>query len=100
MDLRRGSGSLAVLFAVLAVPDTAVAAACRDEADRLSARHQLDAAPAPAPSPVAAAPPRDRARDHITAARKADDDGIVEECLRQLAQARLAIEQQNGDDAR
>jgi NAD(P)H-dependent FMN reductase len=78
-----------VLF-LLAAPGGVHAAACHDEADRLSARHKLDAADAPQPPHVA--PVRERAKDHLDKARRADDDGIVEECLRQLAQARTLVE--------
>lgn len=92
------SGSMAVLFALAATPS--LAAACRDEADRLSARHQLEAAEAKAAPEPTARPARERAQAHISAARKADDDGIVEECLRQLAQARTAIETRGEDDRR
>ncbi len=80
----------ALVIALLALPSAANAAACRDEADRLSARHKLDAADAP--HPPQAAPVRERAKDHLEKARRADDDGIVEECLRQLAQARTLVE--------
>lgn len=84
------SGTAALLaVSLLAIPVAADAAACRDEADRLSARHRLDQAPN-APPPQEAT--HVRAKEHIDAARKADDDGVLEECLRQLAQARTVIE--------
>ena len=82
----------ALVLALLALPDMAHAAACRDEADRLSARHKLDVADTP--QPPQAAPVRERAKDHLDTARRADDEGVVEECLRQLAQARTLVEDQ------
>jgi hypothetical protein len=83
-----------------AVPATSWAAACHDEVDRLAGRH--DIAPEPPPAEIVAhadaAPPRTRAQIHLHAARKADDDGIVEECLRQLAQARALMETDETSD--
>jgi hypothetical protein len=81
---------LALCATLLALPISAQAAACHDEADRLSARHKLDADAATAPPRTE--PVRERAKEHIDKARRADDDGIVEECLRQLAQARTLVE--------
>ncbi|MBV8167575.1 MAG: hypothetical protein JO021_12335 [Alphaproteobacteria bacterium] len=82
---------LSLALALLALPGMAHAAACHDEADRLSARHKLDVTDAQQSSQ--AAPARERAKDHLDKARRADDDGIVEECLRQLAQARTLVEE-------
>jgi hypothetical protein len=95
--LRRWGG-VATVMAFLSIPTMASAAACRDEADRLSARHKLETVSDSEARRDAAAPPtRERAKEHISAARKADEDGILEECLRQLAQARTLVEEQADD---
>jgi hypothetical protein len=75
------------LAATVAVAKLAWGAACHDEADRLADRHRLIATEAPP-----AADPRAHARALLNAARQADDDGIVEQCLRQLAEARALLE--------
>jgi hypothetical protein len=74
--------------AALLAPHLAVAAACHDEADRLADRHAIGGADKPAE----ASPTRLQAQELLSAAREADDNGIVEDCLRQLAQARDLIE--------
>jgi hypothetical protein len=82
-----------VALALLALPVSASAAACHDEADRLADRHQLEAqAQSESASSTEGNPTREQARELLSAARKADDEGIVEQCLRQLAQARSLIE--------
>jgi hypothetical protein len=83
------------LAATIAVAKVAWGAACHDEADRLADRHRL-AAREPAPAPEQ----RAQARDLLDAARKADDDGIVEACLRQLAEARALLEGARADAPR
>ncbi len=94
MDLRDRC-RIAVLVPLISItPHVAYAAACHDEADRLADRHALRVTDAPAQPQDTAASPRAQAEQLLSAARKADDDGIVEQCLRQLAQARELI--QNG----
>jgi hypothetical protein len=101
MHVRRPAWHLmSIVAAVLLAPQVAGAAACHDEADRLAGRHALDAAqPAaekqadkPIDNQADASPTRMQAQQLLSAARKADDDGIVEECLRHLTQARELIE--------
>ncbi len=76
---------------MLTIVPAASGAACREEADRLADRHKLDAGAAP--DGAQGRSPRAQAQERISAARKADDDGIVEVCLRHLAEARSLIEQ-------
>ena len=98
LDHSHGRACATLLVALLAVStgiDRAAASACHEEADRLADRHQLAAAP-PDASPSALA----RAELLLDGAREADDDGIVEGCLRQLAEARSLIETDGTDHRR
>ncbi len=90
---RRIALAALVLIALLLVivPRLAHGAACHDEADRLADRHALRSDPPQRPQEAPSAP-RAQAQELLNAARKADDDGIVEQCLRQLAEARALIE--------
>jgi hypothetical protein len=83
---------LPIVAAALLAPHLAFAAACHDEADRLAGKHALNADAPKLEANADAASPRIQAQQALSAARKADEDGIVEECLRQLAQARALIE--------
>jgi hypothetical protein len=90
---RRHLRSVWIALALVAPGVDAWAAACHDEADRLADRHQLEAqAQSESASSTEGKATREQARELLSAARKADDEGIVEQCLRQLAQARSLIE--------
>lgn len=82
---------LAVALGGLAASQ-AMAAACREEAERLASRHALVTSPDEPNAGQELDQARGQARSLLQDARAADDEGVVERCLHRLAEARSLLE--------